>query len=426
MAARLQREKEVLAREAREKVQREQQEKEHHDKEQKEKERREKEQREKDKKAKEAAEAERKERERVASEKKRQEAERRKRLETQLIGAGGAVGLGVLGFTKWQTILTVGAVLFRSVGGPSLVSGILRTPGYIFGRSVRAVEWDVAASPTMPNGCSHSFKLRAFTPVGMRIAIAKANRLSGPGEVKQISQWIQIGPNFYEPLRSVASLAMLPDPAWVVWSRQPRTGEHGIPRRGDEHKLSMAGRGLLEGMSKDEEITLMLRAISGAAALTRQRGRLVAPSSNPPAGSDSSARIGNIGSNSTTPATASVKVVASSSGQESSTDHLMKRHSAAANVGGTPTVQRSVSFGDELPPDKGYRGATHSLDRLLRHLSLPANFEPISEEEEQALVLAGCSETNSALLALFQAYATKDLATFLTYARAHMASQARS
>lgn len=63
-------------------------------------------------------------------------------------------------------------------------TGILGTPGYIFGKQIRAVEWDVAASPGSPNGRVVSFKLRAFTAEGIRKAIATRMRLERSDEVR--------------------------------------------------------------------------------------------------------------------------------------------------------------------------------------------------------------------------------------------------
>lgn len=63
-------------------------------------------------------------------------------------------------------------------------TGILGTPGYIFGKQIRAVEWDVAASPGSPNGRVVSFKLRAFTADGIRKAIASRMRLERTDEVR--------------------------------------------------------------------------------------------------------------------------------------------------------------------------------------------------------------------------------------------------
>ena len=60
-------------------------------------------------------------------------------------------GLGLFTLAKWQTVATVAAVLFRSIGGPTLVSSALRTPGYIFGHGVRAIEWDVESCPHTPS-----------------------------------------------------------------------------------------------------------------------------------------------------------------------------------------------------------------------------------------------------------------------------------
>lgn len=70
--------------------------------------------------------------------------------------------------------------------------------------------------------------------------------------MKQISHWITYGPGFFEPLRSAASFRTLPDPVWVVWSRQPRQGAASIPLRGDDYLRSAVGRGLLEGLTRDE------------------------------------------------------------------------------------------------------------------------------------------------------------------------------
>jgi len=56
--------------------------------------------------------------------------------------------------------------------------------GYIIGRGVRVVEWDVTESPTGPTGHLVSMKLRALTPDGIRIAIAKEFGLSNYREVK--------------------------------------------------------------------------------------------------------------------------------------------------------------------------------------------------------------------------------------------------
>lgn len=48
---------------------------------------------------------------------------------------------------------------------------------------MHAVQWDVANNPTMPDGKLMSFRLRALTPEGLKIAIAKQYRLDDPREV---------------------------------------------------------------------------------------------------------------------------------------------------------------------------------------------------------------------------------------------------
>ena len=55
--------------------------------------------------------------------------------------------------------------------------------GYIIGRGVRVVEWDVAEHPDKPDGDLASLKLRALTPDGIRMAIAKEYGLSNYREV---------------------------------------------------------------------------------------------------------------------------------------------------------------------------------------------------------------------------------------------------
>ena len=59
--------------------------------------------------------------------------------------------------------------------------------GYIIGRGVRIVEWDVAEHPDKPDGDLMSMKLRALTPDGIRMAIAKAYGLSNYREVELFS-----------------------------------------------------------------------------------------------------------------------------------------------------------------------------------------------------------------------------------------------
>ena len=58
--------------------------------------------------------------------------------------------------------------------------------GFLVGRDIRAVEWDAANSPSLPDGRAVSFKLRALTPDGLRIALAKQYCLEGAKDIKQV------------------------------------------------------------------------------------------------------------------------------------------------------------------------------------------------------------------------------------------------
>ena len=72
--------------------------------------------------------------------------------------------------------------------------------GYIVGRGIRVVEWDVSESPSGPTGDLMSLKLRALTPDGIRIAIAKEYGLSNYREVSHKGSM---------PARTVLSLSNL-------------------------------------------------------------------------------------------------------------------------------------------------------------------------------------------------------------------------
>lgn len=64
----------------------------------------------------------------------------------------------------------------------------------------------------------------------------------------------------------------------------------------------------------------------------------------------------------------------------------------------------------------GYRGVASTLDRLMKRLTFPAGFPPITDAEEEVLV-ARAAASPEAYLALFRAYGAKDPATFVRYAR---------
>jgi hypothetical protein len=42
---------------------------------------------------------------------------------------GSVLGISTITFLKWQSIVGIAAAIFRSIGGPTLISTILRTPG---------------------------------------------------------------------------------------------------------------------------------------------------------------------------------------------------------------------------------------------------------------------------------------------------------
>ncbi|DBA92880.1 TPA: hypothetical protein ACH3X1_003051 [Trebouxia sp. C0004] len=218
-------------------------------------------------------EAEKREKER--KEKERKEKEKRKRFRDQALMGGSLFGVSALTFGKWQLFASLGAVVFRTIGGPTLLSSVLRTPGYIIGRGMRVVEWDVTESPTGPTGHLVSIKLRALTPDGIRIAIAKEYGLSNYREVRQVSHWVTTTtPYFFEPMRTAATFKMLPDPAFVVWSRHPPTGAHKLPTcSSSPQSADTSGQDPLEGLAADQVTAVMLKTISGVAAASRLRPR---------------------------------------------------------------------------------------------------------------------------------------------------------
>ncbi|KAL0038130.1 hypothetical protein WJX79_004071 [Trebouxia sp. C0005] len=218
-------------------------------------------------------EAEKREKER--KEKERKEKEKRKKFRDQALMGGSLFGVSALTFGKWQLFASLGAVVFRTIGGPTLLSSVLRTPGYIIGRGVRVVEWDVTESPTGPTGHLVSMKLRALTPDGIRIAIAKEYGLSNYREVRQVSHWVTTTtPYFFEPMRTAATFKMLPDPAFVVWSKHPPTGVHKLPTRSSSpQSADTSSQDTLEGLTADQVTALMLKTISGVAAASRLRPR---------------------------------------------------------------------------------------------------------------------------------------------------------
>ena len=54
---------------------------------------------------------------------------RRRQYEREALIAGGSVGLGFVSLAKWPVLLELFGGFFRLIGGPTLVSAALRTPG---------------------------------------------------------------------------------------------------------------------------------------------------------------------------------------------------------------------------------------------------------------------------------------------------------
>lgn len=55
--------------------------------------------------------------------------------------------------------------------------------GFLFTCTIRAVEWDVSASPSQPDGRVFTFEQRGLTPSSLKASIAKSNGLEGPEQV---------------------------------------------------------------------------------------------------------------------------------------------------------------------------------------------------------------------------------------------------
>lgn len=66
----------------------------------------------------------------------------------------------------------------------------------------------------------------------------------------------------------------------------------------------------------------------------------------------------------------------------------------------------------------GMKGASSVSQRLLQKLELPADFRAISTLEEEALIVKAVAGVDSEMLNLFRAYGSKDLLTFVRFARA--------
>ena len=94
--------------------------------------------------------------------------------------------------------------------------------GYVLGKTVRLVEWDLQESPTETNGDMVSVQVRTgqLTRSGVRECIARAYRLDSVKQVKQLAHWLTVGQRtFYERLDTKASLGTLNEGEIIVWTQ---------------------------------------------------------------------------------------------------------------------------------------------------------------------------------------------------------------
>lgn len=173
--------------------------------------------------------AEKRAKEAAAKEKVREkEAAEKQAAQRRAVARGAAAAAAAVVAAKWPVIAGGVGLLFRNLGGPSLLAATLRAPGFLFGRVLRCVEWDVASSPDRPDGRMHTLRLRTQTPDGLRTAIAKAAGCK-PADVASLAHWLAApgGGSLLEPIGSAAAITVLPDPALIVWSRSRPGGEGG-------------------------------------------------------------------------------------------------------------------------------------------------------------------------------------------------------
>ena len=201
------------------------------------------------------------------------------------VARGAAAAAAAVVAAKWPVIATGMGLLFRNLGGPSLLAATLRAPGFLFGRVLRCVEWDVAASPDRPDGRMHTLRLRAQTPDGLRTAIAKAAGCP-PGDVASLAHWLAApgGGSLLEPIGSAAAITVLPDPALIVWSRS-RPGGEGVAHAGAlpiEGVLPPAARPAAQSQTQvDADIALAALAAATAGDEDGGVGVLAAAAAQP-------------------------------------------------------------------------------------------------------------------------------------------------
>lgn len=216
-----------------------------------------------------AANAKTKEEERKVSEleaaQRAQKADELRMRRMVLQAAGKASGAAALGAGA-LAILTKGSIaasfgnLFRSFGGSSLIALALR--GNVFGVKFRTVEWDLATAS--PEGRMKTVVLRILSADSLRKEIARANGLGSPNEVLQMGHWVG---DFIEMLPAKGYIGYLPDPCWIVWTK--------------EKPCSMGGRDmpprvvkvmkLRERPIEQDRLTSILVSLQNAAEIIREQ-----------------------------------------------------------------------------------------------------------------------------------------------------------
>jgi hypothetical protein len=101
--------------------------------------------------------------------------------------------------------------------------------GYVVGKTLRFVEWDLEASPGEADGAMKRVAVRTnqLTLSGLRIAVAKAYGLESGKSVKQFAQTTLWNTKvFYERLENRAAIAALDDGAVIVWTSVRASPSH--------------------------------------------------------------------------------------------------------------------------------------------------------------------------------------------------------
>ena len=84
-----------------------------------------------------------------------------------------------------------------------------------------------------------------------------------------------------------------------------------------------------------------------------------------------------------------------------------------APAGASPSRQSAPQAESEV----GLRGVNKTVQRLLQNSELPDGFQPITEAEEDRLMVKAVA-VDREMLTLFRAHGSEDLLTFIRFARA--------